>query len=83
VYSELCRTPPPPSVLGSVPALLVHASWFGLVREEQLEEYEEALGGGLEVVAVDGGHIVYWDAYEETADAVERFLIRHSSVSHA
>ena len=27
-----------------VPALLVHAEWFGLVREEQLEEYAHALG---------------------------------------
>jgi hypothetical protein len=33
-------------------------------------------------VGVPGGHIVYWDAYEETADAVESFLIRHSAVSH-
>jgi hypothetical protein len=41
------------------------------------------LGEGLDVVAVPGGHIVYWDAFEETADAVERFLIRHSPVSHA
>jgi len=23
---------------------------------------------------VPGGHMVIWDAYEETADAVERFL---------
>jgi lipase len=83
VYSELCRVPPPPSVLASVPVLLVHASWFGLVRTEQLEEYERVLGEGLEVIAVDGGHIVYWDAFEETADAVEKFLIRHSPVSHA
>jgi lipase len=83
VYSELCREPPPPTVLGSLPALLVHASQFGLVREEQLEEYETVLGESLEVVAVNGGHIVYWDAYEETADAVERFLIRHNSVPHA
>jgi lipase len=81
-YSELCREPPPPTILGHVPALLVHASQFGLVREEQLEEYEAALGDGLEVVAVPGGHIVYWDAYEETANAVEKFLIRHSPVSH-
>ena len=82
VYSELCREPPPPSVLAGIPALLVHASQFGLVREEQLEEYERALGDGLEVVAVPGGHIVYWDAYEQTADAVEKFLIRHRDVSH-
>ena len=83
VYSELCREPPSPAVLAGVPALLVHASQFGLVREEQLEEYEAALGDGIEVVAVLGGHIVYWDAYDETAEAVEKFLIRHSPASHA
>jgi lipase len=81
-YSELCTEPPPPTALG-VPALLLHASQFGLVREEQLEEYAEALGQSLEVVAVPGGHIVYWDAYEETATAVERFLLGHRPVSHA
>jgi pimeloyl-ACP methyl ester carboxylesterase len=69
-------------VLAPFPALLVHASQFGLVREEQLEEYPSQLGDGLELVAVPGGHIVYWDAFEETADAVEKFLIRHSPVSH-
>jgi lipase len=83
VYSELCREPPPPTVLEGIPSLLVHASQFGLVREEQLEEYESVLGDGLEVVAVHGGHIVYWDAFEETADAVEKFLNRHSPASDA
>jgi len=82
-YGELCRGPPPPTVLGGMPALLVHASQFGLVREEQLEEYVASLGEGLEVLAVPGGHIVYWDAYEQTAGAVEKFLIRHSPASHA
>jgi pimeloyl-ACP methyl ester carboxylesterase len=67
----------------AVPALLVHAEWFGLVREEQLEEYADALGGQLELVAVPGGHIVYWDAYDATAAAIEKFLFRHSHVSHA
>jgi lipase len=82
MYSELCREPPPPSVLAEIPALLVHASQFGLVRDEQLEEYERTLGDGLEVVAVPGGHIVYWDAFDQTADALEKFLIRHRDVSH-
>jgi lipase len=82
IYSELCREPPPPTVLARIPALLIHASQFGLVREEQLEEYERSLGDGLEVVGVPGGHIVYWDAFEETADAVEKFLIRHGDASH-
>jgi lipase len=82
MYSEICREPPPPTVLADLPALLVHAEQFGLVREEQLEEYAAALDH-IEIVGVPGGHIVYWDAYDETAEAVEKFLIRHSSVSHA
>ena len=72
-YGELCTDPPPPTVLPE-PSLLVHAEQFGLVRDDQLEEYERVLGDRLELVAVPGGHIVYWDAYEETADAFERFL---------
>jgi hypothetical protein len=54
--------------------LLVHAEVFGLVREEQLEAYRLALGDLIEIVAVRGGHVVYWDAFDATADAVERFL---------
>jgi lipase len=76
-YGELCTDPPPPTVLPE-PSLLVHASQFGLVREEQLAEYADRLGDRLEVVAVPGGHIVYWDAYEQTADAVEGFLARNA-----
>jgi lipase len=81
-YGELCREPPPPRVLAGVPTLLVHAAQFGLVRDEQLEEYEAALGDSLELVGVPGGHVVFWDSYEETADAVEKFLIRHNHVAH-
>ena len=29
---------------------------------------------GLQVVTVPGRHVVLWDAYEETADAIEQFL---------
>jgi pimeloyl-ACP methyl ester carboxylesterase len=57
-----------------VQTLLVHAGEFGLVREDQIDAYRVALGDLVEIVEVPGGHIVYWDAYEETADAVERFL---------
>jgi lipase len=81
-YSELCTEPPPPSAL-RVPALLVHAERFGLVREEQLSEYASVLGEQLELVGVPGGHIVYWDAFDETAAAIEKFLLRHGHVSHA
>jgi lipase len=81
VYSELCTEPPPPAVV-RVPALLVHAAQFGLVREEQREAYAAELGDRLELVAVPGGHVVYWDAYEDTASALESFLIRHVRVTH-
>jgi len=81
-YGELCTEPPPPLVL-QVPTLLVHASVFGLVREEQLAEYVDELGDRLEVVAVPGGHIVYWDAYEETADAIKKFLFLDRAGTHA
>jgi pimeloyl-ACP methyl ester carboxylesterase len=76
-YGELCTDPPSPTVLPQ-PSLLVHALQFGLVREEQLDDYVERLGDSLEVVAVPGGHIVYWDAYEQTADAVQAFLARNT-----
>jgi lipase len=73
VYGELCTTPPPAETLG-VSTLLVHAPAFGIVLDEQLGSYRQALGDRLDVVEVPGGHMVYWDAYAETADAVERFL---------
>ena len=73
MYGELCTPPPPPETL-RVPTLLVHAPGFGLVREHQVESLRAALGDLLDVLEVPGGHMVYWDAYEQTADAVERFL---------
>jgi lipase len=68
-YGELCVPAPPPETLRA-PTLLVHAGQFGLVREDQLEAYRER----VESVAVPGGHMVIWDAYEETAAAVAAFL---------
>jgi lipase len=68
-YGELCVPAPPPETLRA-PTLLVYAERFGLVREEQLDAYRNR----VETVAVPGGHMVIWDAYEETAEAVARFL---------
>jgi lipase len=73
LYGEMCTPPPPPETLRP-PALLLHAQQFGLVRTDQLEAYRAALGDGIEIVPVGGKHMVYWDAYEETANAVERFI---------
>jgi pimeloyl-ACP methyl ester carboxylesterase len=73
MYSELC-TPPPAAETLHAPTLLLYASEFGLVREEQVDAYRSALGDRLRVVTVRGGHMVHWDAYDETAEALERFL---------
>jgi lipase len=73
LYGELCTPPPPPESLRA-PALLVHADRFGLVRDDQLELYRAMLGDRLRVVPVHGGHVVYWDAFEQTADALEELL---------
>jgi hypothetical protein len=40
------------------------------VREEHLTAYADR----VEALAVPGMHMVMWDAYDEVADAVERFL---------
>jgi lipase len=77
IYGELCREPPAAAVLAEIPSLLVHAEHFGLVLDDQLAEYAQV----AELVAVPGGHVVYWDAFEDTADAVEKFLIRHALVT--
>ena len=72
-YSELTTDPPPPETL-RVPTLLIYAPDFGLVRAEQVDAYSVALGDLVETVPVPGGHIVVWDAYEQTANAVDAFL---------
>jgi lipase len=72
-YGDLCTPAPPPETL-RVRTLLVHAQEFGLVRDDQLEAYRGALGDWLEELAVPGGHLVLWDAYRETAEAVALFL---------
>jgi lipase len=73
LYAELATTPPPPETVRA-PTVLVHAHVFGLVRDDQISDYRAALGDRLSVLAVHGGHIVYWDAWAETAAAVDGFL---------
>ena len=75
-YHELARRPPSFESL-RVPTLLVVPVLGKLVSAADVELCRAALGDRLEVVVVPGGHIVLWDAYEETAAAVERFLARN------
>ena len=73
-FGEIASPPPPPGA--AVAALLVAAERSWLVREADIEWLRKAFGATLELVRVPGGHIVLWEAYEETADAVLRFLSR-------
>ncbi|MDQ3824147.1 MAG: hypothetical protein M3321_12990, partial [Actinomycetota bacterium] len=69
--AELAGPAPPPP---SVPTLLVLGAESYLVRDDQLESLRAALGDLLTEVTVPGGHSVYWDAFDETATAIEGFL---------
>jgi lipase len=69
IYLELASAAPPPDTL-RIPTLLVHAPSYALVRAEHLTAYADR----VEALAVPGMHMVMWDAYDEVADAVERFL---------
>jgi lipase len=75
-YLELARRRPPDFERLCVPTLLVVAAHSKLVSAGELELYRAALGELLEVVVVPGGHIVLWEAFAETAAAVEAFLAR-------
>ena len=71
-WSEMASTPPPPA---RVPTLLLLGAQSWLTLDEQVDAYRAELDGLLDVVTVPGGHTVFWDALEETAEAVERFLL--------
>ena len=74
-YGEMAKTPPPFELL-RVPTLLVRGALTDVVPEVLAETYREGVGETCEVVTVPGGHIVLWDAFDETADAVAEFLGR-------
>ena len=69
--AELAAAPPSPL---RVPTLLVLGAESYLVREDQVEWLRTALGERLTETTVPGGHSVYWDAFGETAAAIESFL---------
>jgi lipase len=73
IHLELARRPPPFEQLG-VPTLLVVGAESKLVSAAEDERYRAALGDKLEVLVTPGGHSPLWDAFPETAGAVERFL---------
>ena len=69
---ELSQRPPNWDLL-QVPALLVVGAETDVTVPAVVEALRTELAG-LEVVTVPGRHVVLWDAYEETADAIGTFL---------
>jgi lipase len=54
--------------------LLLGSSHSHVPNQGQIERYRAALRSELTVVEVRSGHSVLWDAFEATADAIERFV---------
>jgi lipase len=72
-YGELSE-PPPEWARLQVPTLLVVGQDTDVTVPAVVEVLRFELGDNLGVVTVPGRHIVLWDAYDETADAIDAFL---------
>lgn len=72
-YGEMTREPPPFERV-RVPTLLVLGETSYLPYDDLLEAHQAALGELLRVERIAAGHTVLWDALDDTAGAVERFL---------
>jgi len=81
-FGEMAKPPPALETL-SAPTLLVRGADSEVVPDLLLEVVQEGLGALLEVVTVPGGHVVLWDAFDETADAIEQFLGRTAGLASA
>jgi lipase len=71
MFAELA-TPPPPAP--TCPTLIVVAQETEYTTPDDVARLRDGLGERLTVAEVPGDHIVLWDAFEETAGAIERFL---------
>lgn len=71
-WGEMSRTPPQHAL--EVPLLVARAVEAEICPPVLLDAYRLTAGALLETAELPGGHIVMWDAFAETADAIERFL---------
>lgn len=72
-YVEVAA-PPPAWERAGIPTLILAGAISKFVSVGEVELYRAALGDLLEVVVVPGGHSVLWDAFDETANAIEAFI---------
>jgi lipase len=66
---------PAPWERAAVPTMIVAGLASKFVSVGEVEHYRSSLGDRLEVVVVPAGHSVLWDAFDQTADAIARFLV--------
>ena len=72
-YGEMASDPSPFDET-RVPTLLVLGAQSYLPYDYLLDRHRAALHDLLQVVTVNGGHTVLWDAFDETASAIAAFL---------
>jgi pimeloyl-ACP methyl ester carboxylesterase len=72
-YLEVAALPSPWERAG-IPTLIVAGLASKFVSVGEVEHYRTGLGDDLQVIVVPSGHSVLWDAFDETADAIERFV---------
>jgi lipase len=70
IFGELAADPPAPP---RCPTLLVVAETTDITTPEAVDRLRDGVDE-LTLAHVPGGHIVLWDAFGETADAIETFL---------
>jgi lipase len=72
-YGEMSSEPSPFGAV-TAPTLLVLGRDSYLSYDHLLDAHAAAAGDRLEVLVATGGHTLLWDAFDETAAAVEGFL---------
>lgn len=72
-YGELAKRPPAFDAVKQ-PTLLIRGAETEVVPEALVEACRDGWGGPFEAVTVPGGHVPLWDAFAETAAAIDGFL---------
>jgi lipase len=72
-FSEMANTPPDFRTL-DVPTLIVRGELSNVTPDALVDVYRDGIGDLLSVVDVPGYHSPFWDAFDETARAIDAFL---------
>ena len=75
-WREMAR--PMPTLATPRPTLLVEAMQAQLVTDLQRDHLRSQLGDALTVVAIDLGHMLYWDDFDASCTIIRDFLAAHA-----